>query len=298
MSLTAYIRYDQNNRIVPGGPIVSKTKPAVGNWQVVTEGSSVTLSGQLRAYVKVNRFGKPIASSLFLGKTKPATGRWIEVNATFEGSATPSTTTTTTTSAPGTTTTTTTQIPITTTTTTTSAIHAINVYVQGGSSNSNLCPQGSTGSGTQVIYANTPVLQTGTIAYYDAGGNQPMIPGGFWYKQIGYDTVWSVMYNNGVLYEGCVNSGTLTGKATNNSSTPCNGAGIDITFTVSDGLPLGYSSSAVIAAGGFDFIAAGFTEQQTIRILQTGTNVWFNYKVINGVVAVPIDNTAYTPFYC
>ena len=83
MSLTAYIRYDHTGRIVPGGPIVSNTKPAVGNWQVVTEGTSVTLSGKLRAFVKVDRLNKPIAGSLFLGYHKPATGKWIEVNATY-----------------------------------------------------------------------------------------------------------------------------------------------------------------------------------------------------------------------
>lgn len=114
MSLTAYIRYDQTGRIVPGGPIVVKDKPAVGNWQVVTEGTNVTLSGKLRAFVKVDRFGKPIASSLFLGKTQPATGDWIEVNASLT-QAGPSTTTTTTTAqvSTSTTTSTTTQVGIT-----------------------------------------------------------------------------------------------------------------------------------------------------------------------------------------
>lgn len=122
MSLTAYIRYDHNNRIVPGGPIVSKEKPAVGNWQVVTEGTSVTLSGKLRAFVKVDRYGKPLAGSLFLGKDRPATGKWIEVNATYTGAATP-TTSTTTTAGP------------TTTTTTTEGIKSIYIYRNDNGSN-------------------------------------------------------------------------------------------------------------------------------------------------------------------
>ena len=110
MSLTAYIRYDSTGRIVPGGPIVTSTKPANGNWQPVTEGTAVTLSGKLRAFVKVDRFGKPLAGSLFLGKTQPATGSWIEVNATYELPVAPTTTTTTSTTAiPTTTTTSTTQ---------------------------------------------------------------------------------------------------------------------------------------------------------------------------------------------
>jgi hypothetical protein len=112
MSLTAYIRYDNNNRIVPGGPIVVKEKPNTGNWQVVTEGNNVTLSGKLRAFVKVDRFGKPIAGSLFLGYKRPTTGQWIEVNATYEGPVSPTTTTTTSTSTSTSTTTTTTTIAV------------------------------------------------------------------------------------------------------------------------------------------------------------------------------------------
>lgn len=112
MSLTAYIRYDQNGRIVPGGPIVTKTKPAVGNWQVVSQGTSATLVGQLRGFVKLDRYNKPLAGSLFLGKSKPATGKWIEVNATYEGAVAPTTTTTTSTSTSTSTTTSTTQTPL------------------------------------------------------------------------------------------------------------------------------------------------------------------------------------------
>jgi hypothetical protein len=116
MSLSAYIRYDHNGRIVPGGPIVTKNKPAVGNWQVVAEGTNVTLVGQLRAFVKLNRYNKPLAGSLFLGKSKPATGKWLEVNATYEGAVVPTTTTTTSTLIP------------TTTTTTTAGINIYNIY--------------------------------------------------------------------------------------------------------------------------------------------------------------------------
>lgn len=118
MSLTAYIRYDSTNRLVPGGPIVVAEKPAVGNWQVVTEGTNVTLSGKLRAFIKVDRFNKPIAGTLFFGKKKPATGKWIEVNATFSGATTPSTTTTSTTGVP---------VP-TTTSTTTEGVKSIYFY--------------------------------------------------------------------------------------------------------------------------------------------------------------------------
>jgi hypothetical protein len=83
MSLTAYIRYDSTGRLVPGGPIVVAEKPAVGNWQPVTQGTNVTLVGQLRAFVKLDRYNKPLASTLFLGHKRPASGKWLEVNATY-----------------------------------------------------------------------------------------------------------------------------------------------------------------------------------------------------------------------
>jgi len=105
MSLTAYIRYDNTGRIVPGGPVLLSKRPTVGNWQVVetTAVPSVTISGKLRAFIKLNGQNKIVASSLVLAKSKPATGKWIEVNATYEGPIVPPipTTTTTTTTQSG-----------------------------------------------------------------------------------------------------------------------------------------------------------------------------------------------------
>jgi len=184
---------------------------------------------------------------------------------------------------------------ITTTTTTTQALFPVEVYVQGGSTNSNLCPEGSTGSGTEYIYCTTPTLQAGSKLYQNG---QIIGAGGFWYKQVGYNTVWSPMYNDGVLYQGCLNSGTLTGKITNDSSTPCNGNGIDISFTIPTGAALGLTNSGIIAADGFSFFGAGFIADQNVRILQTGTNIWFNYRVLSDAVAVPQDTGAYTPYSC
>jgi hypothetical protein len=85
----------------------------------------------------------------------------------------------------------------------------------------------------------------------------------------------------------CINAGTLTGKATDTSSTPCYGNGIDITFTSLYGFNLGYN--AIQAAGGFGFIDAGFTAQQQIRILQTGSNQWFTYTVQSNNFATYTD---------
>jgi hypothetical protein len=152
MSLTAYIRYDHTGRIVPGGPIVVKDKPANGNWQVVTEGTNVTLSGKLRAFVKVDRFGKPLAGSLFLGKERPATGKWLEVDATFEGSSTPTTTTTTSSST-----------STTTTTTTTVGINIYNIYAVNLNTFSTQDP-------SWIAYVRTPITVYSAL-------NQPYGPG-------------------------------------------------------------------------------------------------------------------------
>lgn len=168
MSLTAYIRYDHTGRIVPGGPIVVKDKPANGNWQPVTEGTTVTLSGKLRAFVKVDRFGKPLAGSLFLGKTQPATGEWIEVNATYEGPVSPTTTTTTSTST-----------STTTTTTTLNLVYSLldlaydlpNACANTGGNLNCGIPAGETLETTSVIYANFNGYLPPNSTYYFIGVN-------------------------------------------------------------------------------------------------------------------------------
>lgn len=169
MSLTAYIRYDQTGRIVPGGPIVVKDKPAVGNWQPVVAGTNVTLVGQLRAFVKLDRYNKPLAGTLFLGKERPATGKWIEVNATYTGAATPTTSTTTTTFIP------------TTTSTTTQGVNLTYYYVTQNGSNVLTYRNYDLDPNTYYIYNNNgyPVYYLGSIGigtqfFYDQALTQPV----------------------------------------------------------------------------------------------------------------------------
>ncbi len=120
----AYVRYDSQGRIVPGGPIISAKPPKNGNWQAVSNviGNNVT-SNALRAFIRVDYFNRVVPSSLVLLTKEPGDNNsqttWIEVNAQYRGSGI--TTTTTTTIAPSTTTTTTTLGP---------AI-SLNVYVGG-----------------------------------------------------------------------------------------------------------------------------------------------------------------------
>lgn len=117
----AYVRYNSQGRIVPGGPIISAQRPKVGNWQPVSKaiGESVT-SNALRAFVRIDAYGRVVPSSLLLLSQAPSDADsgtyWLEINATYRPFV-PTTTTTTTTSG-GSTTTTTTAVPSTTTTTT------------------------------------------------------------------------------------------------------------------------------------------------------------------------------------
>jgi len=117
----AYVRYNSQGRIVPGGPIISAQRPKVGNWQPVSKaiGESVT-SNELRAFVRIDAYGRVVPSSLLLLSQAPSDADsgtyWLEINATYRPFV-PTTTTTTTTSG-GSTTTTTTAVPSTTTTTT------------------------------------------------------------------------------------------------------------------------------------------------------------------------------------
>ena len=93
MSLTAYVRYDNQSRIVPGGPIVTSVRPKVGNWlpisDVLTTACglvSITPSYKLRAFVRYinkvngqNSSDKYVAGSLILQYSEPQDGNWKEV---------------------------------------------------------------------------------------------------------------------------------------------------------------------------------------------------------------------------
>jgi len=108
----AYVRYNSQGRIVPGGPIISPYRPKVGNWQPVSKaiGNSVLTSNSLRAFVRLDAYGRVVPSSLLLLSQAPGDADsgtyWLEINATYRPYV------------PGSTTTTTTTVPISTTTTT------------------------------------------------------------------------------------------------------------------------------------------------------------------------------------
>jgi len=119
----AYVRYNSQGRIVPGGPIISPYRPKVGNWQPVSKviGNSVLTSNSLRAFVRIDAYGRVVPSSLLLLSGAPSDAdsgtSWLEINATYRPEFVPTTTTTTSTFT-STTSTTTTVSPTTTTTTT------------------------------------------------------------------------------------------------------------------------------------------------------------------------------------
>lgn len=95
----AYVRYDHQGRIVPGGPIISAKPPRVGNWQAVSNvlGTNTT-SNALRAFIRVDYFNRVVPSSLLLLTKEPGDDNshttWIEVNAQYRGAQTTTTTTT------------------------------------------------------------------------------------------------------------------------------------------------------------------------------------------------------------
>lgn len=122
----AYVRYNSQGRIVPGGPIISPYRPKVGNWQPVSKaiGNSVLTSNSLRAFVRIDAYGRVVPSSLLLLAGAPSAAdsgtSWLEINATYIPYV-PTTTTTTTT------------VQSTTTTTTTSSLNDFLTTLNGDS---------------------------------------------------------------------------------------------------------------------------------------------------------------------
>jgi hypothetical protein len=110
MSLTAYVRYDNKGRIVPGGPIVTSVKPKVGDWVAISDVLVTTTppNYKLRAFVRyINRIGgqnnsnKYVAGSLILQHDAPKDGgNWKEVYFIKPCESCNTTTTTTTTCVP------------------------------------------------------------------------------------------------------------------------------------------------------------------------------------------------------
>lgn len=140
----AYVRYDHQGRIVPGGPIISARPPKVGNWKAVSDviGTNTT-SNALRAFIRIDYFNRVVPSSLVLLTKEPGDNnsqtKWIELIAQCRSSVI-------------TTTTTTTLAPITTTTTTSSSTSTTSTSTSTTTTTScpppNICPEGASGSVT------------------------------------------------------------------------------------------------------------------------------------------------------
>lgn len=101
----AYVRYDHQGRIVPGGPIIQAKPPKVGNWQAVsnvigtnTIGPSGTYA--TRAFIRIDAYNRVVPSSLLLLNKEPGDANsqtsWLEINAQYRGDGKTTTTTTTT----------------------------------------------------------------------------------------------------------------------------------------------------------------------------------------------------------
>jgi hypothetical protein len=79
MSLTAYVRYDNTGRIVPGGPIVTSIKPKVGDWVAVDDVLTTVPNYKLRGFIRYIKNGDYVAGSLILQHNEPQDGNWKEV---------------------------------------------------------------------------------------------------------------------------------------------------------------------------------------------------------------------------
>jgi hypothetical protein len=217
MSLTAYIRYDNQGRIVPGGPIVTSVKPKVGDWVAISDVLVTTTppNYKLRAFVRyINKIrgqrndNKYVAGSLILQQDAPKDGNWKEVyfikpcescNTTTTTSSTSTSTTSTSTS----TTTTTSTSSTTTTTTTTNPFQTITLY-----SNGTLCGVGTDWSqktpaevkcdwievfaggspgygGSQFLYYISAGFNVGTQLYSESPGNPPVTFSGTYIYDLG-----------------------------------------------------------------------------------------------------------------
>jgi hypothetical protein len=138
----AYVRYDHQGRIVPGGPIIQAKPPKNGNWQAISNVIGTNYTGSsgsnvLRAFVRIDYFNRVVPSSLLLLNKEPGDANsqttWLEINAQYRGDG--NTTTTTTSTSSSTTSTTSTSTSTSTTTTTTTA----------GCVSWNACPEGVAG---------------------------------------------------------------------------------------------------------------------------------------------------------
>lgn len=173
---TAYVRYDHQGRIVPGGPIIQARPPKVGNWQAVSNviGTNTT-SNTLRAFIRIDYFNRVVPSSLVLLTKEPGDNdshtTWVEINAQYRGNG--NTTTTTTSTSSSTTSTTTTAIPY---------AYSYNIL---------WVPPGETFFGAggcaipiTVVYSNSFPLTSGTRLYRYSNLTDELESGGQVWKQI------------------------------------------------------------------------------------------------------------------
>jgi len=215
----AYVRYNSQGRIVPGGPIISPSRPKVGNWQPLSlvTGNSVT-SNSLRAFVRIDAYGRVVPSSLLLLSGAPSDAdsgtSWLEINATYRPQFAPttSTTTTSTTLSPSTTTTTSSSTSTTTSTTTTLSF-AWTVSSSSVSNRIDACNYGFD-YGRQTLWASTTDPNTVSKFYTDQSLTQ------VYQGNINDYYVYMMGWPSGQLYVAQMNpGGDLTSQQTCSSST-------------------------------------------------------------------------------
>ena len=179
MSLTAYVRYDNTGRIVPGGPIVTSIKPKVGDWVAVDDVLTTVPNYKLRGFIRYIKNGNYVAGSLILQHDEPQDGNWKEVYVLNPACCATTTTTTSSSTSTTTTTTSSTSSTSTTTTTTTAAPACDTLTITGLNANTtaNSATKTTAGGWDASAYSTetytTPVtltFQTSTNGNYLMGG--------------------------------------------------------------------------------------------------------------------------------
>ena len=82
--MRAYIKYDQQGRIVTGSLVIVNSKPKIGDWVEVdmvktTVANPLPVTKYIRAIIRYDAKNKIVPGSLIITRSIPSIGKWLEV---------------------------------------------------------------------------------------------------------------------------------------------------------------------------------------------------------------------------